>query len=80
MPDQINHKIKYNLIFSIRSWGFLYPIEYYISDIKKVSDRETIFISDIHDKYLDTLKDFFEIEEKLLKEKEYSRYLFRIKI
>jgi len=80
LPNQINHKIKYNLILSIRSWGFLYPIEHYISDIKKVADKETIFISDVHNKHLDILKEFFEIEEKLLKEKEYSRYLFRVKI
>lgn len=80
LPDQINHKIKYDLILSIRSWGFLYPIEYYISDIKKISDKETIFISDIHKQHLDTFNNFFKIEKELLKEKIYSRYLFRLKI
>lgn len=80
LPDQINHKIKYDLILSIRSWGFLYPIEYYIADIKKISDKETIFISDIHKQYLDTFNNFFKIEKELLKEKIYSRYLFRLKV
>jgi len=79
MPEQINYKTKYDLILSIRSWGFLYPIEYYIADLQKVTDKETIFISDIHNEFLDVFDKFFRIEQILLKSKLYNRYLFRLK-
>ena len=78
-PSEINYNLKYDLVLSIRSWGFLYPIKEYLSDLIKITNENTIFIADIHNKYLDHLNDYFLIDKKLLKEKLYSRYKFKLK-
>jgi hypothetical protein len=78
-PSEINYNLKYDLVLSIRSWGFLYPIEEYLADLIKITNEHTIFIADIHNKYLDNLNKYFLIDKKLLNEKIYSRYKFKLK-
>ena len=78
-PSEINYNLKYDLVLSIRSWGFLYPIKEYINDLVKITNEDTIFIADIHNKYLDNFNEYFLIDKKLLNEKLYSRYKFKLK-
>jgi len=78
-PNEINYNLQYDFVLSIRSWGFLYPIEEYLNDLIKITNEDTIFIADIHNKYLNNLNEYFLIDKKLHNEKLYSRYKFKLK-
>lgn len=78
-PDALYVGEKFDLILSIRSWCFLYPLETYIDYIKKVSNEKTIFIADVHKNYIDSLPNFFT-NIKLIKQFGiYNRLFFNIK-
>jgi len=78
-PNEINLNLNFDLVLSIRSWGFLYPINEYLKDLIQITSKDTIFIADIHNKYLDDLNEYFVIDKKLFNEKLYSRYKFKFK-
>mgnify|MGYP006113518573 CR=1 FL=1 len=64
--------IKYDLVISLVSWGYHYPIETYINYLKESSDKKTIFIFDVADEYIsiqDVKKYFNKIDiiDKYLK-------------
>ena len=45
-------KIKYDLVISLVSWGYHYPLENYINYLKENSDEKTIFIFDIAEEFI----------------------------
>ena len=53
--------IKYDLVISLVSWGYHYPIETYIKYLKESSNEKTVFIFDIADEYvsIEDVKKYF---------------------
>ena len=65
-------KIKYDLVISLISWGYHYPLEVYIDYIKESSSEETIYIFDIAEEYIST-KDVNKYFKKINIIKKYSK-------
>ena len=47
-------EIKYDLVISLISWGYHYPLEVYINYLRENSNEETIYIFDIAEEYVST--------------------------
>ena len=70
---------KINLVISLKSMGYHFPIENYIKLIKETCNNETVFIFDCFDKKytLDDVKKYFK-EVKIIHEKEGLHSLKRL--
>lgn len=78
-PDKLVREMQFDLVISIRSWGFLYPINFYIEYLSLVTNKSTLFIADIHQKYLKELENFFHVKKIINHYKFHDRILFSLK-
>lgn len=84
--DFTNDKLptkKYDLVISLISMGYHYPIENYLNYLKKNSTKNTVFIFDIADQFIsfEDLKSIFEeivIINKVLKKHSQTRVVCKI--
>ena len=72
-------KIKYDLVISLLSWGYHYPLDTYIDYLKENSNNETIFIFDIAEEYV-SAKDGNRYFKKIKFIKKYSKKQKQIRL
>ena len=70
----------FDLVISLLSMGYHYPINQYLDMLKKNTNKNTIFIFDIADEYmgLDTVSSLFDIVKIIHKSKELRHNYLRI--
>lgn len=78
-PDNLYYGEKIDLVLSIRSWCFLYPVKTYIDYIQKIAKKDTFFIADIHKNEYDDFCKYFLVKKIIHKFGIYSRFLFQFK-
>ena len=70
VEKEINIKEKIDLVISLKSMGYHYPIDIYLKLLKKCCNKDTIFIFDVSKGYYDKnlLNSYFESNEIIFEE------------